>query len=179
MEFSLCTLTPEAQCLTFPSKSIGLADENNKSFNGMEMIRKTVLFFACFYWNMFFSKWVKIWSDDETPIYKKNLSINPVLPRDHIPGLISQSKYRVSKISHSCWILRNYYMIFSMSVLVSARDPHIKSNLFWRISSAIFNMGAEYVIMRVISPGEMELHPVIWPSKCCNTRECRSSCPGF
>ena len=45
--------------------------------------------------------------------------------------------------------------------MVSARDSHIKLDLFCRIASAIFNMDAECVIMRVISPREMELHPVI------------------
>ena len=30
LEFSLCTLTPEVQCLTFHQKSHGLADENKK-----------------------------------------------------------------------------------------------------------------------------------------------------
>jgi hypothetical protein len=42
----------------------------------MQVIRKTVLFLTFFYCNIFF-KWVKIWSNDETPIYKKNPVYKP------------------------------------------------------------------------------------------------------
>ena len=56
----------------------------------------------CFYHFLiliYFSKWIKIRSNDETPFYIKIPSVYPPPTtgiRDHVPGLINQSNYRIS-----------------------------------------------------------------------------------